>query len=382
MIILGFDIGTHSLGTCVRNTELSDKLKEQLVYFSVDSFNSGIGNGKSGEYSYAAERSSSKRKRVLNERRRYRNWETLKLLIQYKMCPLTLEELEQWTTYDKKRGLFRKYPINAILFESWIRLDFDNDGKPDYSSPYQLRRELMSRQFDFSQEIERYKLGRALYHISQRRGFKSSKGESLKELEKLTEKNDDLEINSDLAIEELKESEIKKSGLLEEYMQMRGLKTVGCAFASLEDEGIRIRNSEYQAVRWQYKEEIKEIFKFQEGLSQKTDLLRRLISEKKGEGTIFYKCPLKSQKGQVGKCTLERNKPRCPISHPKYEEFRAWCFINNIKYRKSVFDNWLELSVEDKETIYLEIFTSKVRTDFAFKEIRYNKIVFDIFILL
>lgn len=370
MKILGLDIGTHSLATFVRDISLGDKLKDQIVYYSVDSFNSGIGNGKSGEYSYAAERSTSKRKRLLNERRRYRNWETLKLLIQYKMCPLTLEELKQWTTYDKEKDLYRKYPIEAIHFERWIRLDFDNDGSPDYSSPYQVRRELMSRQFDFSQEIERYKLGRALYHISQRRGFKSSKGESLKELEKLVEKNDDFEVTSDSALNELKKSEEMLSSYLVDYMKAYSLPTIGCAFARLEDEGIRVRNSIYQPVRSQYKDEIIEIFKFQEGLKNETNLLKRLISEKKGEGTIFYKCPLKSQKGLVGKCTLERNKPRCPISHPKYEEFRAWCFINNIRYRKNVTDNWSELSIEDKEIIYSEIFTSKVRVDFAFKEIR------------
>ena len=370
MRIVGFDIGTHSLGTFVRDTELGDNLKDQIVYYSVDSFNSGIGNGKSGEYSYAAERSTSKRKRVLNERRRYRNWATLKVLIQYKMCPLTMEELERWTTYDKKRELFRQYPIEATHFERWIRLDFDNDGIPDYSSPYQLRRELMSRQFDFSQEIERFKLGRALYHISQRRGFKSSKGESLKELEKLTEKNDDFEVSSDSTLNELKKSEEKLSGVLAKYMKDHSLPTIGCAFAQLEDEGIRVRNSIYQPVRSQYKTEISEIFKFQEGLRNENDLLKRLVSEKKGEGTIFYKCPLKSQKGLVGKCTLEPNKPRCPISHPKYEEFRAWSFINNIRFRRNVSDDWLELSLDEKECIYSEIFTAKVRADFPFKEIR------------
>ena len=370
MKILGFDIGTHSLATFVRDIALGDILKEQIVYYSVDSFNSGIGLGDHGEYSYAAERSTGKRKRVLNERRRYRNWVTLKVLIEYKMCPLTMEELEQWTTYDKKRGLFRQYPIGAAHFERWIRLDFDNDGVPDYSSPYQLRRELMSRQFDFSQEIERFKLGRALYHISQRRGFKSSKGESLKELEKLTEKNDDLEVSSDSTLNELKKSEEKLSGILVEYMKEHNLPTIGCAFAQLEDEGIRVRNSIYQPVRSQYKDEIIKIFEYQEGLKSETNLLKRLISEKKGEGTIFYKCPLKSQKGLVGKCTLEPNKSRCPISHPKYEEFRAWSFINNIRFRRSVSDNWLELSVDEKESIYSEIFTSKVRADFSFKEIR------------
>ena len=365
MKILGIDIGTHSLGMFVRDTELRNN-----IHFSVDSFNSGIGNGKSGEYSYAAERSTSKRKRLLNERRRYRNWATLKLLIQFKMCPLAVEELEQWTTYDKKRGLYRKYPIDSVHFERWIRLDFDNDGIPDYSSPYQLRRELMSRQFNFTQEVERYKLGRALYHISQRRGFKSSKGESLKELEKLVEKNDDFEVTGDSALNELKKSEEKLSGNLVEYMRAHSLSTIGCAFAQLEDEGVRVRSSIYQAVRSQYKDEILKIFEYQEGLANESELLKRLLSEKKGEGTIFYKCPLKSQKGLVGKCTLERNKPRCPISHPKYEEFRAWCFINNIRYKKNVSEDWLELSLADKETIYLEMFTSKVRADFAFKEIR------------
>ena len=370
MRVLGFDIGTHSLGTSVRDTELGDNLKGQLVYYSVDSFNSGIGNGKSGEYSYAAERSECRRKRVLNERRRCRNWATLRVLIQYRMCPLTLEELEQWTTYDKKRGLKRQYPIESVLFERWIRLDFDNDGKPDYSSPYQLRRELMSRQFDFAQEIERYKLGRAIYHISQRRGFKSSKGETLKEMEKNIGDNDTFEISCDSALNELKKSEERKSSNLVEYMKKYGLKTVGCAFAKLEDEGVRVRNSPYQAVRSQYKEEIVRIFEFQEGLANEKELLKRLLSEKKGEGTIFYKCPLKSQKGLVGKCTLEPNKPRCPISHPKFEEFRAWSFINNIKYRSDISDDWRELSLEDKEQIYSAIFTSKVRTDFPFKEIR------------
>ncbi len=370
MRTVAFDIGTHSLGTCVRDTELGDNIKDQLVYFSVDSFNSGIGNGKSGEYSYAAERSKARRARNLNERRRYRNWATLKLLIENNMCPLTMDELKSWSTYDKAKGLFRKYPVDAIKFEQWIRLDFDHDGKPEYSSPYQLRRELMTRQFDFSQEIERHKLGRAMYHISQRRGFKSSKGETLKELEAQNSEKEDIDISGENSLIELKKSEEKKSGILTQYMQDNNLPTIGCAFAHLEDRGVRIRNSIYQAVRSQYKDEIIQIFNYQKNLINETTLLNRLISEKKGEGTIFYKRPLKSQKGLVGKCTLEPNKTRCPISHPKFEEFRAWCFINNIRYKTDPTENWKELSIEDKTALYHDIFISKVRQDFSFRDIR------------
>ena len=37
MRIIGFDIGTHSLATMVRDVALGDKLKDQIVYYSVDS---------------------------------------------------------------------------------------------------------------------------------------------------------------------------------------------------------------------------------------------------------------------------------------------------------------------------------------------------------
>ena len=86
-------------------------------------------------------------------------------------------------------------------FHSWIILDFNGDGKPDYSSPYQLRRELVSVQLDFNQPIDRYKLGRALYHIAQHRGFKSSKGETIAEQEK---QEDDSKKNKNNALTEEK----------------------------------------------------------------------------------------------------------------------------------------------------------------------------------
>ena len=63
----------------------------------------------------------------------------------------------------------------------------------------------------------------------------------------------------------MKASEEKLSKGLLAYMQEHNLKTVGAAFAQLEDEGIRIRNnSEYKAIRSQHQDEIKEIFKFSE----------------------------------------------------------------------------------------------------------------------
>lgn len=365
--ILGLDLGTNSIGLAIRDTDNGKNLEEQLERFAVTRFKSGVGNGQNGEFSYAAERTSHRSPRRLYQARKYRIWATLKILIEYGYCPLSMDDLEKWSKYDKAKGLKRQYPVNAEKFEQWVRLDFDGDGDIKYSSPFQLRAELMEKQFDLSNETDRFKLGRALYHIAQRRGFRSSKGETIKEQEQ-AEIDANLENEIDLSTE-LKKSEEKKSGKLVSYMKEHNLPTIGCAFHHLEKSGIRVRNSEYQAVRSQYKDEITAIFSFQNGLNIDSDFYKRIISEKKNEGTIFYKRPLRSQKGLVGKCTLEPKKARCPISHPEFEKFRAWCFINNIQYRKTTDDDWQNLTMEQKQKLYQDKFL-RTKSHFKFQEIR------------
>lgn len=361
---IGLDLGTNSIGLSIRDIDRGNEIIDQLEYFSSVIFKSGVGKGKTGEFSYAAERTKKRSTRRLYQARKYRIWATLKLLIENGYCPLNLDDLEQWSRYDKSKGLKRQYPIEAKEFEQWVRLDFNGDGVADYSSPFQLRAELMKKQFDFTQTLDRYKLGRALYHIAQRRGFKSSKGETIKEQEKnesTTIGNDDVDV-----VDALKKSEEKKSGKLVEFMKKSNIGTIGCAFYELEKSGIRVKNSEYQAVRSQYKDEIRQIFEFQEGLSVESDFYKKIVSEKKGEGTIFYKRPLRSQKGLVGKCTMEPDKPRCPISHPEFEKYRAWCVINNIRFGEGLIDT---LSLDQKNRLYNDRFLL-TRANFKFEDIR------------
>lgn len=350
--ILGLDLGTNSIGISVRNPEIVGNVSQQLEYFTSIIFPSGVGNGKSGEFSYAAERTKHRSARRLNQARRYRIWKTLEVLIQYKLCPLSMEKLNKWRTYDKSKGLKREYPTDAYEFEQWVRLDFDLDGIPEYTSPYQLRAELMTRQFDFDNEIERYKLGRAIYHIAQRRGFKSSKGETLQEQENVA-KGDDVDMSA-----EMKKSEEKKSKGLMAYMQEN--ETIGCAFYRMEQGRMRVRaNEKYQAVRSLYEDEIRKIFKFQRGLLQEEELLKVLLSRKKGEGSIFYKRPLRSQKGMVGKCTFEKGKTRCPISRPEFEIYRAWTLINNLRYKTKTDDEKRKADREIDLSIRQQLFDER-----------------------
>lgn len=129
--ILGIDLGTNSIGATLREGK-------EFHWYGVYTFKKGVGEGKAGEYSYAAERTSNRASRRLYNARRYRIWATLDFLIKNEFCPLTIEKLDKWRKYSKENG--REFPVDEREFQSWIKLDFNNDGSPDYSSPYQLRR--------------------------------------------------------------------------------------------------------------------------------------------------------------------------------------------------------------------------------------------------
>lgn len=356
---LGIDLGTGSIGLAVRDNDLGRNVVDQLQFYSVTTFKRGVGKGKTGEYSFAAERTKYRSTRRLYQARKYRIWQTLDVLIRHDCCPLTLDGLDLWRKYDKTRGLKRSYPIDQE-FENWVRLDFNGDGVADYSSPYQLRKELATIQFNLENQIERYKLGRSIYHIAQRRGFKSSKNDK-GGVDESNEKvdTDSIEFSD---VSHLKQSEQLKSGSLEEYRSLNHLPTVGCAFAKLEHEGIRVRDSIYQAVRSQYEAELKYIFNFQKDVQPDSDFYNEVIN------AIFYKRPLRSQKGLVGKCTLEPNKTRCKLNHPEFEFFRAWSFINNIRYEINKGQK-LELDLAQKRELYKSKYL-RVKKSFKFEEIR------------
>lgn len=166
MKTLGIDLGTNSIGLALNDNNSFD-------WYGVYTFKKGVGEGKSGEFSLAAERTKNRASRRLYNARRYRKWETLKILIDNDFCPLSKENLNKWIYYKKGEG--RVFPVSDESFSKWIKLDFNNDGAPDYSSPYQLRRHLITERLDLTIKENRYKIGRALYHIAQRRGFKSSR---------------------------------------------------------------------------------------------------------------------------------------------------------------------------------------------------------------
>ena len=324
--ILGIDTGTNSLGWAIVEKQADEY---HLLDKGVNIFQEGVKIEKGIESSKAAERTAHKAARVRNYRIKLRKIRLLRILSDAHLCPpLSKVELSAWR-------LKKEYPKNE-LFMQWQSTDDESE-----KTPYAYRHKCLHDCLDFSSVTDRYILGRAFYHMIQRRGFLSNrKDQSADDTGKVKE---------------------SISNLTQE-MHDAGYEYLGDYFYSLYNKGEKIRNH-YTARNEHYLAEFKAI-------CEKQDLDKNLGPEvvRQIEKAIFDQRPLKSQKGQVGKCVFEKNKTRCASSHPMYEEFRMLSFINNIKIQTPNDDVLRPLSSEERALI-MPLFFRKSKKLFDFEDI-------------
>lgn len=321
--ILGLDTGTNSIGWAV-----IDRLGDQcsLVDSGVHIFTEGVKEEQGKEVSKAAERTSYRAMRRGFYRRKLRKIRLLRILSELGWCPaLSPELLSQWR-------LKKVYPATPE-FMQWLGTDDDNA-----ITPYRFRVICLHEKLDLTQEAQRYILGRALYHIAQRRGFRSNRKD---------QSNDDEKGKVKEAISGLSQK-IKDEGCeyLAEY------------FEKLYKEGKRIRN-QYTSRDNHYVEEFHAICRRQE-LDE--DTVNRL------EHVLFDQRPLKSQKHTVGHCLFEPAKSRCQASHPDFEEMRMLQTLNQIRMKTPDDDMLRPLWDEEREAI-IPLFQRKSKSNFDFEDI-------------
>lgn len=327
--ILGIDTGTNSHGWAIVETQADDY---HLLDKGVDVFQEGvniIADRQGLSSSKAAERTAHKAARVRNYRIKLRKIRLLRILSDAHLCPpLSKAELSAWR-------LKKEYPKNE-LFMQWQATDDDSE-----KTPYAYRHICLHENLDFCSMTDRYILGRAFYHMIQRRGFLSNRKDQ----------------NGD------ETGKVKESiSSLTQQMHDAGYEYLGDYFFFLYNKGEKIRNH-YTARNEHYLAEFKAI-------CEKQDLDKNLGPEvvRQIEKAIFDQRPLKSQKGQVGKCVFEKNKTKCPSSHPMYEEFRMLSFINNIKIQTPNDDALRPLTTEERELI-MPLFYRKSKKQFDFEDI-------------
>ena len=324
--ILGIDTGTNSLGWAIVEKKADEY---HLLDKGVNIFQEGVKIEKGIESSKADDRTAHKASRVRNYRIKLRKIRLLRILSDAHLCPpLSKVELSAWR-------LKKEYPKND-LFMQWQGTDDESE-----KTPYAYRHKCLHECLDFNSMTDRYILGRAFYHMIQRRGFLSNRKD---------QSGDDT-------------GKVKESiSNLTQEMHDDGYEYLGDYFYSLYNKGEKIRNH-YTARNEHYLAEFK-------AFCEKQKLDKNLGPEivRQIEKAIFDQRPLKSQKGQVGKCVFEKNKTKCPSSHPMYEEFRMLSFINNIKIQTPNDSALRPLSAEERELI-MPLFFRKSKKQFDFEDI-------------
>ena len=320
---LGLDLGTNSIGWAI--TERTDE-GFVLIDKGVDIFQEGVNHTKSGEEPMVKIRTDARALRRHYYRRRIRKIELLKVLVANDFCPyLSNEQLDDWRYH-------KLYPTSED-FLLWQRTD-DNVDK----NPYHDRFVALTEVLNLDKQTDRHLLGRALYHLSQRRGFLSNR----------KDQSDGKESG------DIKKAIAELNIAMEEY----GCQYIGEYFYQLYNEGETIRKH-YTSRKEHFEKEFNAICNKQ-NLSAE---LRKSLWK-----AIFFQRPLKSQKGLVGGCTFEKGKARCPISHPRFEEFRMWSFINNIKVLGPHDCEYRVLNDEEITTI-APLFFRKSKANFDFEDI-------------
>ncbi len=419
-IKLGLDVGTNSIGWSV--VEKQDGVHDFLIKKNEKGnliptkgsyiFSKG---SDANENSKAAERRGFRGARRRIDRIRLRKIATLKVLDEFGLCPkFNAGELNKWK--NKK-----VYPCENDKFIDWQRTGKKkgisksqklSNVTEKLKQPYYLRN-LAATQSGMMETVNgKLQLGRAFYHLSQRRGYLSNSDEEQSDdkidlfktdVLNLLESSFDsvsflapFEVIFDLnkADDKVKKlySKIKKelknehefekikifivndfnkpenlgkvmSGIGELSKEIEGFQTMGCYFYSIynttnKKSGSRNKiRGRYTHREDHYLAEFEHICKVQNIIGDLKDKL---------QNAIFYQRPLKSQKGLVANCTLETKRKRIALSHPLFEEFRMWESINRIKIKREVGGKLDFLNKEEKDLIKDEFLQ---KTDFEFVKI-------------
>ncbi len=284
--VLGLDVGTNSLGWA-----LLDTAAQTIIDCGVRIF-SGALTPKKDKLSNADRRQFRLTRRQF-ERRRRRKEKLRHRLQQLSMMP---EDIKQF------------YRMN----------------------PYALRAMALDKQLTL------HELGRVIYHLNQRRGYRSNRKSTNEEEEKGT----------------IFKGATDKPGIntVEEALSSGKFRTLGEYLASLDTTTQRIRNR--FTLRSHHEDEFNRIWKKQAEFYP--DILNQAQYEYIAKKCVFFQRPLKSQKKNLGKCTLEPKKYKAPKSQPLSQMFRLLQNLNNLRIitPDRVTDESRMLTTKEREVIF------------------------------
>lgn len=286
-IVLGIDLGTNSVGWGLIKVDKND-IPTGIINSGVRIFEAGLdGDIASGNAeSRCAQRRLKRMARRMLARRRRRMIKVKNILQRNELLPpgddmgKITAEIDSAVLKKLTESNISKQPSSALL---------------PHVLPYYLR----SKALD--ENLDKYVLGRVLYQLAQRRGFLSLRR----------------------ALEDKETGVIKKEiSELESRIAESGARTLGEYFSRLDPKEKRIRT--LHTSRQMFIDEFNKICDAQKDLIS-PELRRELYQ------ALFFQRKLKSAKGLVGGCTLEKGTRRCAWYRPEAQKFRYLQTINNVR---------------------------------------------------
>jgi len=285
--ILGLDLGTNSVGWCLLSAR--DGQPTGVIALGVRVFEAGmegdIASGK-GE-SRGLQRRQARQQRRMTERRARRKRKVLHVLQSAGLLP-------PGSAGEVVPQLDAEF-LPGCLGDSGA----DERHQRAQVLPYWLRKEALDR------PLAPYELGRAFYHLAQRRGYRSNRKTLAKDAK---EKG---QVEAEIA-------EIRSA------MEASGARTLGEYLAASDPEERRIRQR--WTARGMYLDEFDAIWDAQapHHAAVLTPEFRKDLHQ-----AIFYQRPLRSAAGLVGTCTLEPDRKRAPLALLCAQRFRLLCQVNH-----------------------------------------------------
>ena len=293
--VLGLDLGTNSVGWAI--VQYHDGKPKAIEAAGVRIFSSGTKEGTHERIQSGVEESPAKKRREMRlqrrqaERRARRRRKIARILQKHGLLP-------QGNVYD---DCTRDAMLKSLDREIYAK--YHDTNKSDATSLGQLPYFLRARALD--KPLMAYELGRALYHLGQRRGFLSNR---------LAPSKDE------------KEGEVKKNiAELYENMQTTSARTLGEYFAHLNPHETRIRNR--WTARQMYLDEFEAIWKAQ---TPHFAQLKDMEFKTELHHALFFQRPMKTQKHLIGSCELEPDHKRAPWACLEAQRFRYLQKVNDL----------------------------------------------------
>lgn len=320
--VLGLDLGVASIGWA-----LTDFEEQRIVAAGVRIFDSSMDVAKfqagepGGSNAIQRRKSIHQGRQIARRRARHRD---LYIALQNAKVPQN-GELWPLLPFAGRRAERRHEVLTVLdkeLADKWRPLIRQN--APKIADPGQVVCYWL-RAIALTEKLEPNELGRALYHLGQRRGFKSNRRESRASLN-----------GADAAKEQQERSKIKQTiGSLQQELNASG-QTLAQHLALVNPHTAALRNRKRSDIapiwtgRSMYQDEFERIWASQSAYypSVLTDDLKRRI-----ERLMFWQ--RKVSAGKPGNCELERDRVRAPRSSLLAQHFRVVQTVNNLRIRES-----------------------------------------------